>query len=129
MSTIRAAGGVLIASMLAGCAGVQFGGAAPNAAQSPDSMVGRWMLSAPNAPACGMNFGGVPGAREGTVTPEGGCPEKFFLSRRWAFEQGKLMINDRENKPLAQFNFVGGRFEGQSTTGTTVTLTPDTPAG
>jgi hypothetical protein len=125
----RAAGGVLMALMLMGCAGGQFGGAAPEAAQTPDGMAGRWMLSAPNAPACGMNFGGAPGAREGSVAPEGGCPEKFFMSRRWVFEQDKLTINDHENNPLAQLNSAGTRFEGQSSAGTPVTLTRATPAG
>ena len=118
----RAAGGVLMALTLAGCTSGQFGSAAPEAAQTLDSMAGRWMLAAPNAPVCGMNFGGAPGAREGTVAPEGGCPEKFFMSRRWTFEQDKLTINDRDNNPLAQLNSVGGRYEGQSTAGTPVTL-------
>ena len=129
MPKIRAAGGALIASMLAGCAGGQFGNAAPEAAQTLDTIAGRWMLLAPNWPACGMNFAGAPGVRDGTVSPEGGCPEKFFMSRRWTFEQDKLTINDRENNPLAQLNFAGGRFEGKSTVGTPVTLTRDTPAG
>ena len=63
-----------------------------------------------------------PGAREGSVSPEGGCPEKFFMSRRWSFAQDKLTINDRENNPLAQLNSASGHFEGQSTAGTPVTL-------
>ena len=67
-------------------------------------MAGRWILTAPNAPSCGMNFAGAPGAREGTVSPEGGCPGKFFLSRRWALEQDALVINDDENNPLARLN-------------------------
>ncbi len=45
------------------------------------------------------------------------------MSRRWAFEQDTLLINDEENNPLAQLNSAGGRFEGQSTTGISVTLT------
>jgi len=113
-----------MALMLAGCAGGQpsFGDQTASTVPTLDSMAGRWMLSAPNAPTCGMNFSGAPGAREGSVSPEGGCPEKFFMSRRWSFAQDKLTINDRENNPLAQLNSAGGRFEGQSTAGTPVML-------
>jgi hypothetical protein len=85
-------------------------------------MAGRWILTAPNAPSCGMNFSGAPGAPQGTVVPEGGCPGKFYTSRQWMLEQGTLVINDDENQPLAHFTFAGGRFEGQATAGTAVTL-------
>ena len=44
-------------------------------------MAGRWILAAPNAPTCGINFSGAPGVQQGTLLPEGGCPEKFYLSR------------------------------------------------
>lgn len=123
MLAVRVAAGALIALVLAGCAGGSFGDSAPAAAQTPTTdMAGRWMLSAPDAPACGMNFTGAAGAREGSVSPEGGCPGNFFLSRRWTTADGALIINDAENQPLAQLNFVGGRFAGQSTAGTPVTL-------
>ena len=125
MTKVRVAGGVFIALMLAGCTGehFSFGGSAPEAPPPPNAvMAGRWMLAAPNAPACGMNFGGAPGASEGTIAPEGGCPGKFFLSRHWASEQGALVINDEENQPLAHLNLADGRFVGQSTAGTPVTL-------
>ena len=69
-----------------------------------------------------MNFGGAPGAQQGTITPDGGCPGKFFTSRRWTLDQGALTINDYENQPLAHLNFANGRFEGQATTGMPVTL-------
>ena len=85
-------------------------------------MAGRWILAAPNAPSCGMNFAGAPGARDGTVTPEGGCPGNFFMSRGWTLEQGALLINDEDNQPLANLSEAGGRFEGQSTAGMPVTL-------
>ena len=85
-------------------------------------MAGRWILAAPNAPVCGMNFAGSPGARDGTVSPEGGCPGKFFMSRRWTLEQGALVINDEANQPLANFSNAGGHFEGQSAAGFPVTL-------
>jgi hypothetical protein len=118
---IRLAGGVLIASLLAGCAGTQLGDAAPTTAAA--DMSGRWILAAPNAPTCGLNFGGPPGAQEGRVMPEGGCPGKFFTSRRWTLEQGALVINDDENQPLARLSFAGGHYEGQATAGMPVTLT------
>ena len=118
MTTGRVAGSALIALMLAGCAG----GPTP-AAQTPNAdMTGRWMLASPNAPPCGMEFGGAPGARAGTVMPDGGCPGNFFMSRRWALEQDALVINDKESNPLARLNSAGGSFEGRSTAGMPVSL-------
>ncbi len=123
MPIIRVAGGVLVASMLVGCAGSPFGGATPPAAPSLTvDMTGRWILAAPNAPSCGMNFAGAPGAREGTVAPEGGCPGKFFTSRHWMLDQNALTINDHENQPLAHLTLADGAFEGQATAGMPVTL-------
>ena len=123
MTIVRAAGSILIALSLAGCAG---GGSLGGSAVPDTGMVGRWMLAAPNAPICGMNFAGAPGARDGTVSPEGGCPEKFFMSRRWSLDQDALAINDQDNQPLAKLSHAGGRFEGQSTAGTPVTLSRQT---
>ncbi|MEP7030590.1 MAG: AprI/Inh family metalloprotease inhibitor [Pseudolabrys sp.] len=117
----KAAGGLLIALLLAGCASSPFGGSSTGTA--PQGMSGRWMLAAPNAPMCGMNFGGAASAREGSVSPEGGCPEKFYQSRRWTLQDTALMIVDDQNNALAQFNLAGARYEGQSTAGTPVTLT------
>jgi hypothetical protein len=116
----RAAGCVSIALLLAGCAAGTFGDPIP--AAHPATMTGRWILAAPDAPSCGMNFGGAHGAQQGTVTPEGGCPGKFYTSQRWTLEQGALAINDNANQPLAHFTFANGRFEGQDTAGTAVTL-------
>jgi hypothetical protein len=126
----RIAGGVLIALMLACCSGGRFSFGNQTASLPPglDSMAGRWILTAPKAPSCGMEFAVAPGTSEGTVAPEGGCPETFFMSRRWAFDQGKLMIKDEENMPLAQLNFAGARFEGQSTAGTPLTLVRQMPS-
>jgi len=123
MPTIRAAGGVLIAWLLTGCASGLFGvstSAAPTL--TGDDMPGRWFLAAPNGPPCGMNFGGAPGAQQGTITPDGGCPGKFFMSRHWTLDQGALTINDQENQPLAHLAFAGSRFEGQAAAGMAVTL-------
>ena len=115
----RVAGGVVMASLLAACATEQ-GPASPPSPQS--DMTGRWMLSAPNAPACGMEFEGAPGQQSGTIRPEGGCPGNFFMSKRWTFTQDTLTIADEDNQPLAQLALGGGRFTGKSTDGLPVTL-------
>jgi hypothetical protein len=108
--------------MLAGCAG----GLSPLPESAPLrhelTMPGRWMLAAPNAPACGMNFTARPGANEGRVAPEGGCPERFFTSRRWTLQQSMLTIGDEDSSQLAQLTFTGERFEGKSSTGTPLIL-------
>ncbi len=88
-----------------------------------DSMAGRWILSAPNAPPCGINFSGGAGAHEGGVSPEGGCPAGLYRSRRWMLEQAALTIADEDGELLAQLNFASGKFDGRSTAGTPITLT------
>ena len=112
------------AVMLAGCAGESslFGGTKPAEPAVEFSMPGRWMLSAPNAPACGMNFSAATGQNEGTVVPEGGCPGRFYTSRRWALDKDTLTIIDDENNNLATLTFAGGQFEGKSADDTPVTL-------
>jgi hypothetical protein len=89
----------------------------------PDvSMAGRWTLAA-NTGACGMNFGGAPDAAEGTIAPEGGCPGRFFTSRKWSFERGSLVIRDHQDKPLAQLAMSSPtRFEGPAASGLQLTL-------
>jgi hypothetical protein len=119
---MRSTGSIVIALLLAGCAGGALENATP--AAPPAEMAGRWILAAPDAPSCGMNFKGALGAHLGTVTPEGGCPGRFFTSERWTLERGTLLINDRVNQPLAHLTFANGRFEGQDTAGTAVTLAP-----
>ena len=86
-------------------------------------MTGRWILSAPNAPSCGMNFADAPGGHEGAIEPEGGCPGNFFTSRHWTLAAGRAHDQRPENQPLAQLTFTDGHFEGQATAGTPVTLT------
>jgi hypothetical protein len=129
MTSVRIAGGVLVALLLAGCAGGQgltSGGSAN--AQGELAMPGRWMLSAPNAPMCGMNFTAPGGARSGKVSPEGGCPGNFFLSRTWALDGDTLIIKDENDNALARLPNNGGRFEGQAVIGIAVTLArPPTP--
>ena len=67
-------------------------------------MAGRWVLASPGAGHCGMNFAGAAGAREGTIAPEGGCPGRFFTSRRWALEQNAVIIRNHAGEMLAQLN-------------------------
>ena len=110
-----------LALMLAGCASgpsLLSGASTP----APESMNGRWVLSAPNAPSCGLNFGGASGALTGTISPEGGCPERFYLSRHWAIGESGLTITDDDNNMLATMTFSGGQFSGASASGTPVKL-------
>jgi len=89
----------------------------------PVNMAGRWTLTSPGTGGCAMNFGATPGAAEGTVAPEGGCPGSFFTSRKWVFEDNGLVIRDHTGQPLARLALgAGGRFDGQATTGQPVTL-------
>jgi hypothetical protein len=124
MIVVRTAFGVLVVLTLTGCAGEQFslGSSAPAPAPIDASMTGRWILTASNAPSCGLEFGGASSARTGSVTPDGGCPGNFYMSRRWALEGGALTITSDQNQPLAQFKSAGTYFEGQSAAGTPVTL-------
>jgi Protease inhibitor Inh len=110
---------LFLAVMIAGCAG---GGLTPSAttATAELGMPGRWMLSAPNSPMCGLNFTGS--GRSGKVSPEGGCPGNFYLSRKWTLESDTLVINDENDNTLARLPNAGGRFEGPSAAGLTVTL-------
>jgi hypothetical protein len=116
----RITGGILIAAMLAGCAGSPLGETTTAAVTS--DMTGRWILTAPNAPTCGVNFNGAPDAQQGSIVPEGGCPGNFYTSRHWALNAGTLTIVDDQNQPLASLVLTGGHFEGQATTSMPVTL-------
>jgi Protease inhibitor Inh len=116
---IAGAGGL----MLANCVGGGLPGSVSEVDAAKTSMAGRWMLSAPNAPICGMAFSQSANADSGNVTPEGGCPGNFYTSRRWTFEQGGLSIKTEDYQPLAQLSFTDGGFAGQSTAGTPISLT------
>jgi Protease inhibitor Inh len=137
-ATIRCFALVTTAVILAGCGGMNFGtnpeppplAPAPAAralapqARSLADMAGRWMLASPGGGTCSMNFSGVPGAVEGTIAPEGGCPGKFFTSRRWMFDQDGLVIRNHTGDTLARLAMPApGRFEGQATTGEALSLT------
>jgi len=105
--------------------GAPLGTAATGSTRRPAAdiaMAGRWTLAADTG-ACGMNFGGTPSAAEGTIAPEGGCPGRFYTSRKWTLEQGALIIRDHQGKPLAQLAMSSPvRFEGKATGGMALTL-------
>ena len=87
-------------------------------------MAGRWTLSSPGRGQCNMTFNVAPGSAEGTIAPEGGCPGRFFTSRKWGIEQSNLVIRNHNNETLAQLSMAAGsRFDGQSVNGEPVTLT------
>jgi hypothetical protein len=124
-----ARGVVLSAGLLAaGCTGNPFGDtgatSAPVAAEPtapPVNMAGRWRLASAKGGACNMTF--TAAGLEGTIAPEGGCPANFFTSRRWVFEQGSLVIQDHNRKPLiAMKQNAAGRFEGGLGNGETIWL-------
>jgi len=125
----------LLALALGGCGSQQFNDwsfaaqpASQNAfasgqQQPPVEMTGRWMLVSAGHGQCAMTFGGSPGSAEGSIAPEGGCPGKFFTSRKWGFDQTGLVIRDHNGEPLSQLQMAGGRFEGRAVSGETITLT------
>jgi Protease inhibitor Inh len=82
----------------------------------PVDLSGRWRLSQAGG-GCFMNFGSAAGADQGTIAPEGGCPGKFFTSRKWTFEHGALIIRDHKGEALAQLAFSNGRFAGPANGG------------
>jgi Protease inhibitor Inh len=90
----------------------------------PVDMAGRWQLASTAGGGCAMVFAATPGSGEGTIAPQGGCPGKFFTSRRWAYDQDTLIIRDHKGEPLARLAFSPpARFEGQAAPGETISLT------
>jgi|SoiMethySBSTD1v2_1073268.scaffolds.fasta_scaffold01253_29 hypothetical protein len=126
----RVATAAAAVALLAGCstnlgpsAGTAPAPAAPARAEPPPDMAGRWMLSAAAGSGCRVSLVGAPGASEGAIRPEGGCPGDFFTSRKWTFEGGTLVIRNHNNEPLGRLTLAApGRFEGQSTGGQPVSL-------
>jgi Protease inhibitor Inh len=94
----------------------------PPSQPPPINLAGRWRLAATDAGACFMNFAQPPGAAQGAIAPEGGCPGNFFTSRKWTFEHGALIIRDHKSEVLAELSFAGGRFEGHRTGGGVLSL-------
>jgi hypothetical protein len=120
---------VVLFAALPGCAGSQpqpETAAAPPPppppAPPPIELAGRWRLSQVGAAGCFMNFGSAPAADQGTIAPEGGCPGKFFTSRKWTFEHGVLIIRDHKSEALAQLSFANGRFDGQANGGAEISI-------
>jgi hypothetical protein len=120
-ATVRWPSATALAFALAACTGT-LPGVENKPAMPKIEMSGRWLLAANNAPACGMSFTVAADGQSGNIRPEGGCPGDFFTSRQWAFQGDDLVINNHNSEPLAQLHFVGGRFEGKSTSGLQVTL-------
>jgi protease inhibitor Inh len=103
--------------------GLGIGGASTEAPGAPPAnMAGRWLFSSPGRGQCHMTFGAAPNAVEGTIAPEGGCPGKFYMSRKWTYDQGGLTVRDHNSQPLAQLSSAGSNFAGKSASGEQVTL-------
>ena len=128
----RASSVLLTMLLLAGCSGVGvglpgFGSPSTPPAEEPAapiSMAGRWVLGSPGRGQCVMTFAAAaPNALEGAIAPQGGCPGKFFTSRKWSMQHGELVMRDHTGKPLAQLSGEGGQFEGKAANGEPVTLT------
>ena len=115
---------------VAGCSGAGINwpgsGAAPAAVQPtapPVSLAGRWMLTSPGRGQCHMTFGSAgPTAIDGTIAPEGGCPGKFYMSRKWNVEGGGVVMRDHNGQPLAQLSYDGVTYQGKATSGEPVAL-------
>jgi hypothetical protein len=133
-SALRASILLLAMPGLAACGGIGvelpgFGSSSPpppaeDHTATANSMAGRWLLSSPGHGQCLMTFGAPPpDGFEGTIAPQGGCPGKFFTSRKWAMQQNELILRDHTGKPLAQLTIEGAQFQGKATSGEPVTLT------
>ena len=118
---------------LAGCgggSGIDWPGsrapepAAQTALPGAVNLAGRWTFSSPGRGQCPMTFGmaGAAGA-EGTIAPEGGCPGKFFTSRKWSYDQAGLTLRDHKGQVLAQLTSEGSGFQGKAASGEPVALT------
>jgi hypothetical protein len=131
----RASALILMLLALAGCSGVGFefpgsGTQQPAPAMQPlapsappVNLAGRWLLSSAGRGQCPMTFGSAgPAAAEGTIAPEGGCPGKFFTSRKWTYDQAGLTIRDHKGQPLAQLANEGPGFQGKATSGDPIAL-------
>jgi hypothetical protein len=124
----RASAFLLTMLALAACGSERFTGLDSGVLSSqpsapPAAMAGRWLFSSPSRGQCNMTFGAANAtASEGTIAPEGGCPGKFFTSRKWTYDQNGLTMRDHTGQPLAQLSGAGGRFDGKATTGEPVAL-------
>jgi hypothetical protein len=122
---------VLLSFALNACTGQSHLGGGPDPATTPPPTIppppaltpppvdvaGKWRLSVAGGSACAMTFGGSTGASEGSIAPAGGCPGSFFTSRKWSYENDKLVIRNHKGEVLAQLSFAAGHFEGQAAAG------------
>lgn len=122
---------VLATLAVAGCSGDRISGDLRGGTSAPAArpaapainMAGRWLLASPGRGQCSMTLGAAPGAAEGTIAPEGGCPGSFFTSRKWSFDSNGITIRNHNDQPLAQLSpDAAGRFVGKATTGEPITL-------
>ena len=127
----RASALLLTLIALGGCSGMgnfDFSGSSSQPVKMepsapPASMSGRWLLSSPGRGQCHMTFGAAaPNAVDGTIAPEGGCPGKFFTSRKWTYDQSGLTMRDHNSQPLAQLSGDGAQYNGKAASGEPVTL-------
>jgi Protease inhibitor Inh len=89
----------------------------PTMTPPPVDLAGKWRLSVAGGSACSMIFGGSTGASDGSIAPAGGCPGNFFTSRKWSYENDKLVIRNHKGEVLTQLSFANGHFEGQAAAG------------
>jgi hypothetical protein len=104
---------------------LNLGGSSTEPAQpsaAPVNLAGAWMFNQPGRGQCRMTFGAAPNASEGTIAPQGGCPGKFYMSRKWTYEGGSVVMRDHNGQPLAQLSGDGAQFNGKATSGEAVTL-------
>jgi hypothetical protein len=85
-------------------------------------LAGRWTLSSSTGGACAMTFVATAGS-DGAIQPEGGCPGKFFTSRKWSLEGGAVVIRNHNNEPLARLTAISPtRYEGRTAGGQQLSL-------
>jgi predicted small secreted protein len=123
---------LLAALALAACNTDGLGGGANSGASSssfsqpaapPVPIAGRWQFTSPGRGQCNMTFGAANAtAAEGTIAPEGGCPGKFYMSRKWTYDQNGLTMRDHNGQTLALLVGQGGRFDGKAASGESVAL-------
>jgi protease inhibitor Inh len=89
----------------------------PTLTPPPVDLAGKWRLSVAGGSTCAMTFGGSTGASDGSIAPAGGCPGNFFTSRKWSYENDRLVIRNHKSEVLTQLSFVNGHFEGQASAG------------
>ena len=128
----RASALILTLFALASCSGDRFEwpGSSPGAPEAtaqpgapPVNLAGRWLLSSPGRGQCHMTFGAAtPAAVDGTIAPEGGCPGKFYMSRKWTHDQAGLTLRDHTGQALAQLAREGEGFQGKATSGEPIAL-------